>query len=139
MQADTQDFKHMAYNGGMPLGRPTTKARTPFGEQLASARTDRGMTQGELAEKLGVTQRVITYWEREPVALKPEQLSALADALGVTTDTLLGRDDGKRRGTGPKGKAKLVFEEVSQLPRRQQEKILATVEDMLVARRVKTS
>jgi transcriptional regulator with XRE-family HTH domain len=67
-------------------GRPAKNGRPSFGERLALARQQAGLTQQQLAERLDVTQRVITYWEREPVALRAEQLAALADALGVTTE-----------------------------------------------------
>ena len=117
----------------MPPGRPASKPRTELGSQIAVARKEKGFTQQELADALGVTQRVITYWEREPVALKPEQMSALADALGVTADFLLGRERPKRRGGGPKGKAKHIFEEVSRLPRSQQEKIFDLLEPFISA------
>jgi hypothetical protein len=80
-----------------------------------------------------LTQRVITYWEREPVALKPEQLCALADALEVSSDFLLGRETSKAKGQGPKGKAKYIFEEVSKLSRSQQEKIFDILEPFITA------
>src|SRR3954470_823618 len=83
------------YNADMPMGRPTTKPRTPMGERIAAARQQAGITQQQLATKLGVTQRVVTYWERKPVALKPEQLASLAAALRVTADFLLGRQEPK--------------------------------------------
>ena len=121
------------YDDEMPMGRPTTRPRTPLGERIASARQQAGLTQEQLAQKLGVTQRVVTYWEREPVALKPEQLASLAAALRVTADFLLGRQESKARGPGPTGKARQVFERVSQLPRATQQRILANVEDSLTA------
>ncbi|MCF6312421.1 MAG: helix-turn-helix domain-containing protein [Verrucomicrobiales bacterium] len=139
MQAETYNFNRSMYNEDMPPGRPANKPRTPLGEQISLARLEKGMTQEDLANALGVTQRVITYWEREPVALKPEQMSLLADALAVTADYLLGREKPKKRGSGPAGKAKLVFEEVSELPRRQQERVVAVVEDMLIAAKAKAS
>ena len=99
-----------------------------MGDQIATARKEKDMTQQELADQLGVSQRVITYRERKQVAMKPEQLSALADALGVSADFLLSREKRKGRGNGPKGKAKYIFEEVSKLPRGQQEKIFDLLE-----------
>jgi len=133
MQAGTYKFNHVLYNDDMPPGRPASKPRPQLGTQIALARKEKGLTQQELAEKLEVTQRVITYWEREPVALKPEQLSDLSDALGVSADFLLGREKAKGRGTGPKGKAKFIFEEVSKLPRSQQDKIFDLLEPFISA------
>jgi len=115
------------YDMGMPAGRPTKMKRPSFGEGLAQTRQGAGLTQQQLAEKLDTTQRVITYWEREKVALRPEQLAALADALGVTADFLLGREIHQKRGNGPAGKVRRVFDDVSKLPRRQQDKVVEFV------------
>ena len=118
----------------MQMGRPTTKPRTPFGELLAQARETAGFSQKDLAEKLGVSQRAICWWEREPVALKPEQLAALADTLNVSADELIGRKATRHRG-GPSGKVRRAFEEINQLSRSRQQRILEFVEAMLIAER----
>lgn len=121
------------------MGRPTTRKRTAFGNRILEAREQRGLSQKQLADKLGVSQRVLSWWEREPVALKAEQLAALAEALEVSADYFLGREAPKKRVSGPAGKARLIFEQVSQLPRFHQQRILATVEDMLIARTAKNA
>lgn len=112
-------------------GRPATKPRTPLGERIAEARRIAGLSQIQLAGRLDTSQRVISYWEREPVALKPVQMAALADALDVTADFLLGREEPPRRGKGPVGKARRIFDAVSQLPRNQQEKIFDVIEPFI--------
>jgi ribosome-binding protein aMBF1 (putative translation factor) len=58
----------------MKQGRPTTKPRTDFGQRLTEARERAGMTQQQLAEKPGTSQRAIARWERDSVALRPDQL-----------------------------------------------------------------
>jgi transcriptional regulator with XRE-family HTH domain len=114
------------------MGRPAKTKRTPLGERIAAARLDAGLSQQQLADKLGVTQRIVTYWEREAAGLRADQLAQLAEALGASADFFLGREQ-KKRGTGPVGKAKAIFDRVSALPRDRQQKILGAVEDMLVA------
>jgi hypothetical protein len=49
-------------------------------------------------------------------------------ALQVTADALVGRKASAPRANGPTGKARRLFEAVSKLPRRQQEKIAEFVE-----------
>ena len=95
---------------------------------MCSSDLEAGLSQRELADKLQITQRALSWWERQPVALRPEQLVALATTLGVTADFLLGIDASRKRGTGPTGKARRVFEAVSKLPRHQQQKIVDVVE-----------
>jgi len=109
----------------------------PF-SRIAQARIQAGLTQQQLADKLGTTQRVVTYWEREAVGLRADQLTLLTEVLGVSADYFLGRKN-KVRSSGPAGKARLMFERVSQLPRFHQQRILSTVEDMLIAQRAKSS
>jgi len=40
-----------------------------------------GLSQVQLADKLGVTQKLITYWEHNDVALRVDQLTAIAKTL----------------------------------------------------------
>jgi len=104
----------------MARGRPTQKERSPLGECIVAARGQLGLSQSQLADKLGISQRALAHWEVNPVALRPEQLAALADALQVSADYLLGREE-KNKRLGPVGKTRRVFEEVSTLPRHQQD------------------
>lgn len=121
----------------MPGGRPPSKKASPLGQRIAQARKQAGLSQNALAQKLGVGRSNVAQWERSGVALKPEQLAALADALGVAVDAFLGRDASAKRSGGPVGKARSIFERVSQLPRATQQRILANVEDMIVAHEVR--
>lgn len=93
-----------------------------------------GLTQAQVAEKLGISHRAYAFWEREPTAVRAEQLTILAELFGVSADYLVGRQPPKSRGTGPTGKLRQLFETASELPRRQQQRIIDVVEDMLVAR-----
>ena len=132
MQALSYMTKNRVYAVDMTvMGRPTNRKRTKFGERLVAAREAAGLSQKDLADKLGISQRALSWWEREPVALKPEQMAALAEALNVSADYLLGRETKKKRGSGPTGRAQKVFEAVSSLPRHQQKKIIDVVESFV--------
>ena len=113
----------------MPAGRPPKLERTPLGQRMADAREKAGLTQTALGQKLRVSQRVIANWERKPVALRAEQLAALADALGVTADYLLGRPNTKQPAVkGPPGKLRVAFDKAHKLPRHEQNQIVKFVE-----------
>ena len=116
----------------MPGGRPPKLKRSEFGERLVAIRQRAGLSQTSIAEKLGVSQQAYAGWERSTVALRPDDLARLAEVLATTTDELLGKSAPKR-GVGPVGKAKALFDRVSALPRDRQQRILITVEDMLAA------
>jgi len=107
----------------MKTGRPSKRPRTPFGERVLAARQAAGLTQAQVADKLGMTQHAYAYWERHPVALRPDQVQQLAAALNVSVESLMNEQAPRSRASGPTGKARQIFEAVSKLPRRQQEKI----------------
>jgi transcriptional regulator with XRE-family HTH domain len=137
MQAIPHFHSDDPYNAPMPGGRPTSQKASPLGQRIAQARQQAGLSQSELATKLGVGRSNVAQWERFAVALKPEQLAALADTLAVPVETFLGRKAHGKRGGGPVGRARAVFERVSQLPRATQQRILASVEDALTAYEVR--
>jgi transcriptional regulator with XRE-family HTH domain len=121
------------YGGDMPIGRPATTKRTPFGTQLYEFRTKRGLSQKDLAEALSITQQGYAVWERRPVALRPDQLTALSKLLECSIDELLGLNYKAPKQDGPIGRVRQAFEQVSKLPRGQQRKIIEVVEALCSA------
>jgi len=61
-----------------------------FGKRLVAIRRLRGMTQVDLAKAAGTTQRAISYYENDVGHPPAAALVALARALRVTADELLG-------------------------------------------------
>lgn len=131
MQAISLTAQADPYNLGMKTGRPSKHARPVFGERLNALREAAGLSQAQVAEKLGIAQRTYSHWERRPVALRHDQLEALAAALGIPLADLVGAADAKPRGSGPTGKLRQAFERASKLPRSTQQRILAYVEDAI--------
>ena len=121
----------MVYNSAMQTGRPSKHSRTDFGQRLHVAREVAGLSQAQVADKMGVHQTSYAAWERHPVALRPEQLRSLSDLLGVTVEHLVGTEEQPRRGSGPTGKLKQIFERANQLPRDQQKHVIRAIEDAI--------
>lgn len=61
-----------------------------FGNTLKELRQKAGMTQKDLASKVGVTKSVISYYELSERTPSPEMLMKLAAVFHVSTDFLLG-------------------------------------------------
>ena len=59
------------------------------GERIAKARKAKGLSQEELGTKLDVTAQAVSSWERDEYLPETKNLTALADALDVTMDSLL--------------------------------------------------
>ena len=123
----------------MAGGRPAKHKRTAFGERLHSLRLELGISQAHLANKIGVTQQAYAGWERSTTALRPEDIAKIADAIDVSADELLGRKIKSKRGTGPIGKTRRIFDSVSALPRHQQKKVVETIETLLAGTQAKAS
>ena len=65
---------------------------------IKKARTERGMTQEELAEKVGVKKSAVAKWENGRVSeIKRTNLKNLADALGLDPNLLLGDEEDSKK------------------------------------------
>lgn len=60
-----------------------------FGERLKRCRKNNGLTQQELAERIGVSDKTVSRWESDGGYPDVATLVPLARALGVTVDDLL--------------------------------------------------
>ena len=63
-------------------------------DNIKKARLNVGLTQSEVAEKLGVAQAQYARWENGGRNPKDETVKKLAEIFGVTFDKLQGRNDG---------------------------------------------
>lgn len=132
MQAFSISPAPSRYCVGMQTGRPSKRERSAFGQRLHAAREALGLSQAQLAEKLGITQPSYADWERYSVALRPEQLVQLARLLQVSVEHLLGIEKQRARGSGPVGKMRQLFEAAASLPRNQQQKIVDILQPFVV-------
>lgn len=62
-----------------------------FSERLKKLRTEKHLSQKELAEKLEMSQQAIAKWENNQTTPNPEMLVRIADFFDVSADYLLGR------------------------------------------------
>ena len=66
-----------------------------FGAMLAVLRKEKGMTQLELAEQMGVTDKAVSKWERDLSFPDVTSLPRLAEILEVSVDELMQGKVGK--------------------------------------------
>jgi len=97
---------------------------------LRALREKAGLTLRELARQIGEHPSNVSYWERTGSIPRSDVLLPMAKALGVTVEELLGEPK-PRRVAAPGGKARQVFDAVSRLPRRQQQRIVEVVEALV--------
>lgn len=93
-----------------------------FGEKVKVERTKLGLNQDELAEKIGVTRRVVCSYENDKSRPRgTERYKKLAEALNVNINYLLSEDDafiadaGDKYGNRGAKQAQELLSEVSGL------------------------
>ncbi len=102
-----------------------------IGERLARIRKERGFTQTELAERIGILQTLITDYECDRLRLSAEMAIRFAQALEASMDELLKPAEPKQRRSKPSRKVLRRLELIESLPSHQQQTVLKTIDTML--------
>jgi len=87
-----------------------------FGERLSQIRKSRGMTQAELGKAVGVSNRVIAYYEADGAQPPGAMLVDLAKTLRVSTDQLLGLKPPKEERSPRTARLLKRLQKIEQLP-----------------------
>ena len=64
-----------------------------FAERLKTLRLEKNLSQAQLADVLGTTQRKISYWESKKVEPDLISIMKICDYFTISADFLLGRTD----------------------------------------------
>lgn len=104
--------------------------RPASGARLLALRQAAGLTQAELAHRIGERQTNVSFWERSATPPRSDALPKLARALGASVEALLGETlvgaplAPIADNPGHVGELERAFDEVRALPRRQQRRVL---------------
>lgn len=110
---------------------PELHGKESVGQRLAKLRKERGYSQIELAQKMGLVQQLVTAYERDTRRLHAEMVVRFAKAFDVSTDEiLLGTKAGKATG---KLSLKIVrrLHRIEGLPEMQQKVLLKSIDLLL--------
>lgn len=101
-----------------------------IGQHIAQLRKEKGITQIQLAEKIGIIQALISDYERDNIRLNADMVVRFASALEVSTDALLGVTLVQH---SPALSLKLVrrMQKIESLPPAQQKTLLSTIDTFL--------
>lgn len=102
--------------------------RSEIGARIFTARRLRGISQKELGEKVGVTLRAISYYERETENIPAETVKRIAEALGVSTAYLLGESSSKLPASEKPFALKRVIDKLEALPKKDQKTIIDMID-----------
>lgn len=70
-----------------------------FAEKLKSIRKKAGLSQEQLAEKLGVSRQAVTKWETETGIPDIENMMAISALFDISIDELLSNERGMKNQT----------------------------------------
>ena len=101
-----------------------------FGKCLATCRKSRGLTQEELADRLGVSVSLVNYYERRTKNPTADVLLKLSDVLSVSTDELLGKGSASSK-PGPIPKIERQLIELQKLPIKKQKLVSELIDTVL--------
>lgn len=105
-----------------------------FGQRLKQIRQGRALTQQELGKLVGVSQRVIAYYEADDAQPPGALLVDLAHALHVTADELLGIEPLKEKVPAKRARLRKRLQRVEELPAADQRAVLKFVDALADSR-----
>lgn len=120
-----QPFKHQ-----LP---PLNISSESIGERIANIRRKHGLTQTELAQKIGISQRLVSEYETNRVRMFDDMVTRFAVALQISADELLGLKDGETLNESISLRVARRMRQIEKLPELKKKAILRTLDDLIRA------
>lgn len=115
----------------MPRKRRVQTTNGTFGRRLAELRQTAGYSQRELAAEVGISQRMIAYYEGQTDHPPTHVLPVLAEVLGVSADELLGLKVVKRSKKLGSERLYRRFKQIEKLPSKERKALLGVIDAFL--------
>jgi transcriptional regulator with XRE-family HTH domain len=117
----------------MPMRRkyPAPVEEKTIGHRLMELRKRRGLTQAVLAERLGMTQPLLSRYERGELRLHGALIAAFAKVLKTKPEKILGLEDLEETGYITDRRFARRLQRIDKLPKRDKELLLGTIDAFL--------
>ena len=102
-------------------------------DRIAFLRKRIGLSQAALAEKMGISRKQVSDYERGKSLMNHEMIIRFALALGATTDEILGLSRIDIPNESPSLRYTRRIQELEKLPEIKQKAILRTLDDLIRA------
>lgn len=102
-----------------------------LGKRIAHYRKAQGLTQVQLAEKLGIAQQTLAHYEGGHLRIAVALLATLADTLSVSVEELINNTAATKKKRGPASVMQRQFEQIRLMPRTRQ-KFMTEMIDALI-------
>jgi transcriptional regulator with XRE-family HTH domain len=111
--------------------RQVTSTEKTIGAKISEIRKRQALTQVELARKLGMSQSLLSRYERGDLRLHGALVADIAKALHVPADELLGLKDSKDNGFFADRRFVRRLQQIDKLSKRKKEALLTTIDGFL--------
>ena len=118
------------------MSKKVNEALADFGPRLAQFRKSAGYTQQQLADEIGVTRRMIAYYETESQHPPANLLVDLAKALGITSDALLGLQAAKK-ARKPDTRLQRRVQQIEKLGAKEKRQLIQLIDTFVEAAQLK--
>lgn len=112
---------------------PLNLGKETIGERIARLRKERGYTQRELAERIGIIHSLVSDYEKGKLRLYDQMVTRFALALEVSADTILGLKGNGHERLNPSLKILRRLSRIDALSVSEQKALLKTVDMFLKA------
>lgn len=103
-----------------------------LGQRVARIRKAQGLTQVQLAEKLGIAQQTMAHYEGGSLRISVALLKAVARTLDVSVEDLLDEPaSAAKRKRGPSSRLQQQLEQIEQLPRSKQKFVMEMLDTVI--------
>ena len=116
---------------------PQLKGKESFGERMAQLRAAAGYSQRDLAKEIGISQRMIAYYEKQTQHPPTHLLPTLAKALGVTADQLLGSETVKAVGKEKDNRLWRRFSQIEKLDVKEKRQVIQLLDTFIEKEQLK--
>ena len=100
-----------------------------IGQRIGRFRKEKGLTQKELAEALGVSQPVVSDYEKDVIRIPADMVVEIAKTLKVSGDEILGLASNKKQTSAIKNRRlSRRLQDIDKLPKRDQDALFRTID-----------
>jgi len=102
-----------------------------IGQSIAYYRKEKGLTQKELAERMGIAPNLVSHYEIGRLRVSADLLCDFSRAMNISADLLLGLQDVPNQGPALSLKVAKRMNQIEKLPPADQKILLRTIDNYL--------
>jgi transcriptional regulator with XRE-family HTH domain len=114
-----------------------THEKETVGQRLARLRTERGYTQRNFAKEMGISHRMIAYYEKQAQNPPAHVMPLLAKALDVSIDQLFGIEKIKTEGKNKDMRLWRRFSQIEKLDVKEKRQVIQLLDTFIEKEQLK--